>query len=78
MFTIPIVVFYTTLFNGVIFMNGDIVKALRWLTLQFPYITNPSDDSDRLCNCIYLYCSSAISEIESLRLQLNSSADSKK
>ena len=41
------------------------VKALKWLTIQFPEIEDPKDDTDRLQNCINLYCTNAINKINS-------------
>lgn len=28
------------------------VKSLRWLANMFPYVKNPQDESDRMCNAI--------------------------
>lgn len=62
-------------------MNNNEVpaaKSLRWLAMQFPKVENPQDDSDRLQNCINLYCTNAAyliecqkSEIERLTINMN-------
>lgn len=44
-------------------------KSLRWLANQFPKVENPKDNSDRLCNCINLYCTNAAELIERLQAE---------
>ncbi len=41
------------------------VKALKWLTVQFPKIEDPKDDTDKMVNCINVYCNNAIDKINS-------------
>ena len=63
--------------KGEITMDAEkVIKALEWLIVNFPKQDNPKDDSDRLCNCINLYCQNAVDLIkrqqaESERYQKN-------
>ena len=41
-------------------------KQLKWLTFNFPYVEDPKDDTDRICNCIHLYCENAVAVIDEL------------
>lgn len=41
-------------------------KQLEWLTFNFPHVENPKDDTDRLCNCIHLYCENAVAVFDEL------------
>lgn len=44
-------------------------KSLRWLSAQFPHVDAPEDDTDRLSNCINLYCKTGAEVIEGLIAQ---------
>ena len=51
--------------KGEITMDVEkVIKALEWLIVNFPKQDNPKDDSDRLCNCINLYCQNAVDLIK--------------
>ena len=39
-------------------------KSLRWLALQFPFVENPENDGDRLCNAIHLYATAGADKLE--------------
>ena len=39
-------------------------KSLRWLALQFPFVENPENDGDRLCNAIHLYATAGAVKLE--------------
>ena len=41
-------------------------KSLRWLAAMFPYIPNPEDENDRLCNAIHVYAQRGADKIESV------------
>ena len=48
-------------------MNAETVsKSLKWLMFNFPMQDHPEDDSDRMCNCIHLYCEQAVFIIDQL------------
>lgn len=47
-------------------------KSLRWLANQFPFEENPKDDTDKLCNCINIYCTDGANKIEELQELLDS------
>lgn len=40
--------------------DDKVIKSLKWLVFNFPKIENPKDDTDKMCNCINLYCQNAI------------------
>ena len=42
--------------------NG-VIKRLEWLIFNFPVTGNPKDETERLSNCINLYCQDAVGEI---------------
>lgn len=57
--------------------DKEIIKALEWLIFNFPKVKGPKTDSDKLCNCINLYCKNALDlinrkneEIENLNIEL--------
>ena len=41
-------------------------RSLRWLSNQFPFDPNPKDDTDKMCNCIHIYCKAGADKIEQL------------
>ena len=41
-------------------------KSLRWLANQFPKIEEPKDNSDKMVNCIHLYCENGANTIAAL------------
>lgn len=41
-------------------------KSLRWLANQFQKIEEPKDDSDKIVNCIHLYCENGARAIADL------------
>lgn len=43
------------------------VKSLRWLANEFPFVENPIEDADKLCNVIHLYCTAGANKIEELQ-----------
>lgn len=47
-------------------MYENEAKRLRWLAFNFPHIDEPKDESDKICNCINLYCTEAADAIEHL------------
>lgn len=60
------------------YTDEQIIKALEWLILNFPKQIPAKDDTDRLCNCINLYCQNALdlinrqkAEIERLHTIIN-------
>ena len=50
--------------------ENEIIKALKWLILNFPKQEEPNDDSDRLCNCINLYCQNAVDLINRQKAEI--------
>ena len=40
------------------------MKSLRWLANMFPFNEHPKDESDKMCNCINLYCTAAADKLE--------------
>lgn len=59
-------------------MYEERAKSLRWLAFNFPHIDNPQDDSDKMCNCINLYCTQAADAIEELSKQIKNWEDALK
>lgn len=55
--------------------DTEIIKALKWLIANFPKIENPKDDSDKLINCINLYCQNAVDELNRQKAELNQYAE---
>lgn len=53
-------------------MDNDIIKALKWLIANFPKTENPKDDSDRISNCINLYCQNAVDELNRQKAKIES------
>ncbi len=51
-------------------MTDNIIKALRFLTVNFPKIEKPVDELDKMCNCINLYCSNAIEHINQQQAEI--------
>lgn len=47
------------------------VKSLRWLANMFPFIENPENDADRVCNAINVYCTAGANKIEELSTKVN-------
>lgn len=41
-------------------MTDNVIKSLQWLIFNFPKVENPKDESDKICNCINLYCTNAV------------------
>ncbi len=39
-------------------------KSLRWLAFNFPYIENPEDEADKICNAIHLYTTAGAEKLE--------------
>ena len=47
--------------------NEDpVVKSLKWLQIQFPWIDNPEDNTDKMCNAINTYAKAAEIKINTL------------
>lgn len=40
------------------------IKSLVWLTYQFPFVPEPKDDSDKMQNCIHIYCAKAVERLK--------------
>lgn len=56
-------------------MYENEVKRLRWLAFNFPHTDEPKSESDKICNCINLYCTEAADAIEELMRQLDTWVD---
>ncbi len=57
--------------RGEIFMtDNEIIKALEWLIFNFPKVEKHENDSDRLCNCINLYCKNAVDELKRQKAEI--------
>lgn len=41
-------------------------SSLRWLSNQFPFDPDPKDNTDKMCNCIHIYCRAGADKIEQL------------
>lgn len=52
-------------------MYENVAKRLRWLAFNFPHTDEPKDESDKICNCINLYCTEAAHAIEELQKAVN-------
>ena len=50
--------------------DNEIIKALGWLIFNFPRQEKLKDDSDKLCNCINLYCQNAIDLINRQKAEI--------
>lgn len=50
--------------------DNEIIKVLEWLIFNFPKVEKPENDSDRLCNCINLYCKNAVDELKRQKAEI--------
>ena len=50
--------------------DEQVIKALEWLIFNFQKQDNPKDDSDRICNCINLYCQNAVDLIKQQQAEI--------
>lgn len=46
------------------------VKKLRWLANMFPFVENPQDETDKMCNAIHIYCTAGANKIEELQQKI--------
>lgn len=50
--------------------NVPEAKSLRWLAIQFPFIQDPKDDTDKLSNAIHLYATAGADCIDRLSAEV--------
>lgn len=43
--------------------ENETIKSLKWLIFNFPKTEKPRDDTERISNCINLYCQNAVNEL---------------
>ena len=46
--------------------------SLRWLANMFPYTSSPSDETDKMCNAIHVYCTAGADKIDELSSEVES------
>lgn len=52
-------------------MYENQMKALRWLANMFPYTHPAKSETDKMINCIHLYCEQGANAIEELSMKLH-------
>ena len=50
--------------------DNEIIKALQWLIFNFPLLEKPKDETDKICNCINLYCTNALDLINRQKAEI--------
>lgn len=51
-------------------MYEDQMKALRWLANMFPYTHPVKSETDKMSNCIHLYCEQGANAIQELEITI--------
>lgn len=51
-------------------MYEDQIKALRWLAYMFPYVHPAKSETDKMSNCIHLYCEQGANAIQELKITI--------
>lgn len=52
-------------------MTDKVIKSLEWLILNFPKTIPAQDNTDRLINCINLYCQNAVDELNRQKAEID-------